>query len=286
MRFTYCPHCGTKSTLQYNGKLVTISGHHIHIYTQGNKEHPKLILMSGSGTIAPVYDFKVLYEKLTAHFRIIVIEKFGYGYSDIFESPCDIDSLVGMQRQALAAVGEIGPYILAPHSMSGLEAIRWKQTYPEEVTAIIGLDMAMPGIYQSWTEQELERRMQIIKWAGKFKFASILSQLNHRSLTKEEIAQHKLLRKRNAFNRCILNEGYAIFSNVETICKDGKIQCPTLLFSSNGKQTSSGWLEHQQNFASDMNAKLICYDCGHYLHHFKSEEMSKEILAFVNGIEQ
>ncbi len=76
----------------------------MHIYTQGNKKHPKLVLMSGSGTIAPVYDFKVLYEKLAAHFRIIVIEKFGYGYSDIFESPCDIDSLVGMQRQALAAL--------------------------------------------------------------------------------------------------------------------------------------------------------------------------------------
>ena len=233
-----------------------------------------------------VYDFKVLYEKLAAHFRIIVIEKFGYGYSDIYESPCDIDSLVDMQRQALTTIGETGPYLLAPHSMSGLEAIRWKQTYPEEVAAIIGLDMAMPSIYQSWTEQELERRMRIIKWAGKFRFASFLSQLNHRSLTNEEIAQHKLLRKRNAFNRCILNEGYAIFSNVETICRDGKIQCSTLLFSSNGKQTSAGWLEHQQNFASDMNAKLILYDCGHYLHHFKSEEMCREILAFVNGIEQ
>lgn len=275
-----------KTTLQCNGKLVTIKGHHMHVYTQGNKNHPKLVLMSGSGTIAPVYDFKVLYEKLAAHFRIIVIEKFGYGYSDIYESPCDIDSLVGMQRQALTTIGETGPYLLAPHSMSGLEAIRWKQTYPEEVAAIIGLDMAMPSIYQSWTEQELERRMRIIKWAGKFRFASFLSQLNHRSLTNEEIAQHKLLRKRNAFNRCILNEGYAIFSNVETICREGKIQCSTLLFSSNGKQTSAGWLEHQQNFASDMNAKLIRYDCGHYLHHFKSEEMCREILAFVNGIEQ
>jgi hypothetical protein len=35
-----------------------------------------------------------------------------------------------------------------------------------------------------------------------------------------------------------------------------------------------------------MNAKLIRYDCGHYLHDFKSEDMSREILAFVNGIEQ
>ena len=76
--------------------------------------------------MAPVYDFKVLYEKLLHDFRVIVIEKYGYGYSDIWDSPCDIDTLVSIQRQALAALGEAGPYILAPHSMSGIEAIRWK----------------------------------------------------------------------------------------------------------------------------------------------------------------
>ena len=31
--------------------------------------------------------------------------------------------------------------------MSGLEAIRWKQKYPDEVIAIIGLDMAVPAAY-------------------------------------------------------------------------------------------------------------------------------------------
>lgn len=124
--------------LKHNGELVNINGHNIHIYRQGNLSKPKILLMSGSGTVAPVYDFKVLYEKLSKDFRVIVIEKFGYGYSDICESPCDIDTLVSLQRQALKIVGETGPYILAPHSMSGLEAIRWKQISPSEVSAIIG----------------------------------------------------------------------------------------------------------------------------------------------------
>src|SRR5699024_4681398 len=35
------------------------------------------------------------------------------------------------------------------HSMSGLEAIRWTQKYPDEVEAIIGLDPAIPKSYQS-----------------------------------------------------------------------------------------------------------------------------------------
>ena len=42
-------------------------------------------------------------------------------------------------RQGLSLAGESGPYILFPHSMSGLEAVYWAQQYPDEVTAIIGL---------------------------------------------------------------------------------------------------------------------------------------------------
>lgn len=33
--------------------------------------------------------------------------------------------------------------------MSGLEALYWAQKYPDEVSAIIGLDMAVPGYYDS-----------------------------------------------------------------------------------------------------------------------------------------
>ena len=33
--------------------------------------------------------------------------------------------------------------------MSGLEALYWAQKYPEEVTAIIGLDMAVPQYYNN-----------------------------------------------------------------------------------------------------------------------------------------
>lgn len=277
-----------KNILKCNGELVIINSHKVHIYRYGNENGnvPKVIFMSGSGTVAPVYDFKVLYEKLFQNFRIIVIEKYGYGYSDICESPCDIDTLVSIQRQALEAVGETGPYILAPHSMAGLEAIRWKQKYPNDVYAIIGIDMATPLTYNNWTAEEIKKRIRLMRVASRLKFANILCQLNNRSLTKDEINQHKLLRKRNAFNLCYINEAGEVLKNSRIVSADEKIKCPTLLFSSNGTQTSKYWLEDQRKFATLMNAKLICYDCGHYIHHFKSDEMCKEIIEFINSLER
>ena len=35
--------------------------------------------------------------------------------------------------------------------------------------------------------------------------------------------------------------------------------------------------------AEEINAGLICYDCGHYLHYYKSDEMSAEIRNFCNS---
>ena len=273
-------------TLKYNGELVNVDGHNIHIYRTGNIGNPKIVLMSGSGTVAPVYDFKMLYEKLSKNFRVIVIEKFGYGYSDIFDSPADIDTIVSIQKKSLEAVGENGPYILMPHSMSGIEALRWVQMYPDDVMAIIGNDMCTPLTYSVWTNEKVEKKIRLMKFATKYKLQGLLCPLNNRCLTKSEIKQHKLLRKRNAFNICCINESKEILSNVSIVENVGYTKCPILLFVSNGKQTQGYWSEAQEEFATIQNAKLISYDCGHYIHHFKSNEMCEEIVRFVNSLER
>ena len=273
-----------KEKLKCNGELVTINGHKIHVYRDGNADAPVIVFMAGHCTVSPVYDFKVLYKKLLHDFRVIVIEKPGYGYSDIYESSCDIDTLVSIQRQALEALGEAGPYILAPHSMSGLEAIRWKQKYPDEVSAIIGIDMATPLSFSVWTQEDIRKTVRLMQILRKLKLASILSSVSDLALTEGEFQQHKLLKKRNTFNICCINEAREVLNNAKLIGEDGNVQCPTLLFSSNGKDQERDWVLNQQKFAEIMGAKLVSYDCEHYIHHFKSDAMCKEIFEFVTSL--
>lgn len=275
-----------RNIIKCNGEFVTINGHKIHIYIQGNKNAPAIVFMSGHCTVAPVYDFKVLYEKLLHSFKVIVIEKYGYGYSDIWESSCDIDTLVSIQRQVLALAKETGPYFLAPHSMSGLEAIRWKQMFPEEVSGIIGIDMATPLSFSVWTNEELKKTIRLMRILRGLRLGSVLTSVSNLSLTDDEMKQHKLLKKRNAFNICCINEAREVLENARVIGEAGNIQCPTLLFSSNGQDQERDWVENQQKFATIMGAKLIQYDCEHYIHHFKSDEMSKEIIEFINALER
>ncbi len=268
------------------GDLVEVNNHRIHIYRCGNINNPTLVFLAGSGTVAPAFDFKVLYQKLSNNFRIVVIEKFGYGYSDICEVDCHIDTLVSIERQSLENLGEKGPFVLVPHSMGGLEAIRWKQKYPDEIKAIIGIDMATPLAYSKWTDKRVEKQIKMSLIAKTLNLHKIpnLYPLNKRCLTKDEMNQQNLLKKRNAFNICYVNEGKKVLSNAEIVGADGNINCPILLFVSNGKQIDKYWVGIQHEFATSVNAKIICYNCGHYIHYYKSNEMSKHIIEFVGKI--
>ena len=49
------------ASLKCKGVHVTVDGHNIHVYSVGDTNKPQIVLMSGSGTVAPVYDFKILY---------------------------------------------------------------------------------------------------------------------------------------------------------------------------------------------------------------------------------
>ena len=130
------------------GKMVEVDGHNMSVYIEGTGD-TTLVFMSGGGTCSPILDFKSLYSLLSDKYQIAVVEKFGYGFSDVVDKNRDIDSILEDTRAALTSAGLTAPYILCPHSMSGLEALYWAQKYPDEVSAIIGLDMAVPEYYGS-----------------------------------------------------------------------------------------------------------------------------------------
>lgn len=117
------------------GEMVDINGHKIHIYSEGEGKET-LVFLAGWSTSSPIWDFKALYSQFSDRYCIVVVERSGCGYSETSESPRDIDTVLEESRFALKQTGETGPYILVPHSVSGLEAIYWAQKYPNEVRAI------------------------------------------------------------------------------------------------------------------------------------------------------
>lgn len=95
------------------GELVAINGHRRHVYAEG-AGNPTLVFLSGSGTTAPTLDFKALYSRLSDTYRVAVVERAGYGWSDDSATPRDIETVLNETRLALQRAGEDPPFVLFP----------------------------------------------------------------------------------------------------------------------------------------------------------------------------
>ena len=132
--------------IHHKGQYVEVDGHDMNLLIEGTGDKT-LVFLAGAGTPSPVLDFKPLTDILKNDVKVVIIEKFGYGYSDEIEGDRTVDAITEQDREALLAAGVEGPYILCPHSASGFEATYWANHYPDEVEAIIGLDMGIPEEY-------------------------------------------------------------------------------------------------------------------------------------------
>ena len=150
---------------------------------------------------------------------------------------------------------------------------------------MIGIDMATPLSFSVWTDGEIKKTVHLMKILRGIRLGSMLTSVSRLALTADEIKQHELLKKRNVFNICCVNEAREVLQNARIVGEAGNIACPALLFSSNGKDQERDWVQNQQKFAVIMDAKLVSYDCEHYIHHVKSDDMCKEIVQFIHALD-
>lgn len=270
------------------GALVEVNGHNMSVYIEG-KGDKTLVFLSGSGTCSPILDFKSLYSLLTDEYKIVVVEKFGYGFSDVVDEKRDIDTILSETRMALDKAEVQGPYILCPHSMSGLEALYWAQKYPEEVEAIIGLDMAVPGYYD-----EMNISIPVMK-AGQYGAALGITRwipslaesdaMKFGTLSDKEKEIYKAVFYQRTATVTMINEVKTVKDNANVVKEKGIPQVPMLLFVSNGSGgtgfTEERWRSIPKEYISaSENARFIELDCPHYVHDYKYEEIGKEIRNF------
>lgn len=304
-----------KALLEHQGQYVEVDGHNMNLLIQGEGEKT-LVFLAGAGTPSPILDFKPLTDRLKDMYKIVIIEKFGYGYSDEIEGERTVGILLEQDRKALQKTGITGPYILCPHSASGFEAMLWAETYPQEVEAIIGLDMGVPEEYDymgvDWdtikpidpkaAAKEEEFYNFMVYKAGLMRYMNagdIFPALLSKDLTEKEKEQYKALmytKYAMGSDSTLTHEQWITERFIREMkgIHDGPIpNVPTLLFVSNDEmmtkmvQSTENWKKIHENYLSQVSqGKLIELDCGHYVHIEKPEEIKEDIIDFIQMLEE
>jgi pimeloyl-ACP methyl ester carboxylesterase len=271
------------------GELVPVNDHRLHVYAEGEGDLT-LVFMSGSGTPAPALDFRPLYRRLSDDYRTVVVERAGYGWSEEGGTSRDVDTVLNETRRALASAGESGPYVLLPHSMSGLEALHWANVYPDEVAGIIGLDPAVPPVYEV---MPLPRLMpSVVAFTSRTGLLRLVPSICREApaaehLTEADMAAYCSMMVRRTMTSDMLAEVEAIRANAEQVAAEGIPDVPLHFFISNGDEVPvENWGEILADYAEAAGGQYQMLDVGHFLHNEAPDLIADESRAFLQQIER
>src|SRR5581483_695695 len=123
--------------------MVDLGGHQLHVYCTG-KGTPTVVVENGLGDFS--FDWSPVQHRVETFTRICTYDRAGYAWSDPGPKPRTFAQINLELRDALAKLGEKGPYILVGHSYGGPVVRNFALTYPSEVAGVVFVDSAFEGM--------------------------------------------------------------------------------------------------------------------------------------------
>ena len=276
-----------KASLNPMGQMVSVNGHDMSVFVKGNGPQT-LVFLSGAGTASPILDFKDLYNGLSKQYKIVVVERAGYGYSEDTSKSRDVSEVLSETRQALAKAHVSGPYIILSHSMSSLETLLWQEKYPSEIQAVIGLDWALPESYlQLRMHSQILRMARLGSQLGLLRYLPSRLYMPNENLSSSDRRLYQRIAYRQILSQAMLNESLSVKENAKKVTSSIDSHIPTLLMVSHGEGTvfsQEEWRHYATRFAKDQEKiELTFYDAPHYLYHYQTKEVVAKIEDFIKG---
>jgi len=198
------------------GQLVNVHGRNMHVYSMGEGEIT-IVLLPGSSVPLPSADFGPLMRELSKQFTVVCIEYFGVGFSDETDTPRTNDNYTEEIRTALTLAGFSPPYVLMPHSASGIYSEYYASKYPQEISSIIMLDTTSSAIKETNVPEFVYKLSKLQQATG---FNRIINALVVPSLlkesngyTKQEINDYARFLN-HSFNNTIIDQNLRLNDNI------------------------------------------------------------------------
>jgi pimeloyl-ACP methyl ester carboxylesterase len=280
-----------KSRFAPYGERVSVDGGSLNVWRNGHTG-PTMVLLSGLGTAAPALDFAPLIRQLGAY-DVLVVEGFGYGYSDMSARPRTVQNITAELHDALAKLGAPKPYILVGHSIAGFYTLAYAHRYPQEVSAVVGIDTTVPAAKAGsggTSGLPIHALGAALAASGSvraaFTLSPALAEPKGSAYTADERAQIRAMSIWNFGNAAVSDETNRTGSNATALRGvTYPDRLPVLDFlSTDSVATIPNWVRlHEDQLRNVQHHEIVVLDGGHYLHWTQSEAMAARIIAFLDA---
>lgn len=287
------------------GQLVEVEGHRMHVYAEEKPgkgmNEPTVVLIAGWATPNPYANFSPVYEKLKGKASFAVVERFGYGYSDVTDEDRDIDEITKELHEALEKAGVRPPYVLVPHSLGVLESIHFAQLYPDEVKGMVMIDTGSPEFYETFPSRVVQSQLQRI--AIKSGMVRALYHVNGfaekvaagrnglKLLTPEMKEQDRLATLLVANNQNVTDEMREMHTNARKVVEQkAKLDLPmTILVADHLGEISEERMDVQRQFGESWSDDprtqvIVVQDSGHSMPAYQPQAIADAVLDLVEEV--
>ncbi|MDD3269780.1 MAG: alpha/beta hydrolase, partial [Syntrophomonadaceae bacterium] len=255
------------------GQMVKVNGEEMHVYSMGTGEKT-LVLLPGFGVPLPSADFGPLMRELSKEYTVVCIEYFGIGFSDQTDTPRTNENYMEEIRTALSLAGFKAPYVLMPHSASGIYSEYYAAKYPEEVSAIIMLDTT------STAKTEAKNPPKLVYALGKLQQACGITRLAvglmppaqkvENGYTEKEISDYKLFTY-HVLNDTIIDQSYRMLDNINEVSALAFPEDIPILKLISSQSLKKVGAEYQTNHLDRLgsNVESVTIDGSHFFYQTK-----------------
>lgn len=285
------------------GQEITIKDHKMRAYEVGEGQKT-IVLLSALGTYSPILDFKPLADELGRDYKVVVLEYFGYGLSDDTDEERTAENIVSEIREAMQVLKIKPPYVLMPHSVSGLYALQYIKSFPEEVEAVVGIEMSVPKMEKYIGSVQITpaaqfianmnvglglTRMRLTKYGAYFD--EVAKQGNY---SESEMNCIKEMYARKRITKALASENNHFLANCQAL---SGMQLPETMPSLQFLCTESNesfkeqypddkeeldWEQlHTSIYSNPELQKVVVLEGSHYLHQTQWAEMARQTKDFI-----
>ncbi len=266
-----------------------------YIHGNGSKT---IVLLSGYRTPSPIANFMPLSNELSKNYKVVTLEYFGYGFSDSTNEERSNKNLVEEIRSVLNQLGLKPPYVLMPHSFSGIYSMYYANKYPVEISAIIELDCSKPNQMKN---KEANYKNWWCKVKSFFGVYRIIDRYNpnymedmffkgiDRSIYGEDLIN--LMHKDFVWHydsSANVNEENMMYKNASELFDikySATLPVLSIICSKNAKNESLNWVQlHEEVFSNPNIQQLKILEGRHYIYYSRIESISSLTNNFLGNV--